>query len=391
MTGPGETGRSFWERSLVGWHAAFYGVLGVVAVLLLLEPDPETPYALTLALLAVMGGSYWLWGRPALGRDDPRLALPYLVPAWIAFLVIVRTEPGAYFLLFVLIPQIWALLPTRWAVGWSCLAVSGLVAVQLLENGLSPDSLRNAALTGVLNLGLSLLLGLWITGIVRESDQRAELISELERTRSELAEAEHSRGVLAERERLAAEIHDTLAQGFTSIVALCQATDGVLATDPSAARDRLAMIERTARDNLAEARALVAALGPVDLEDTTLPDAVRRLADRVSREVGVTVEVVVEGTAHPLPADREVVLLRAAQEALANVRKHAAASHVRLRLVYEGTGATVEVRDDGRGFDPDSAGGFGLRGMGSRAAAVGGRLTVDSAPGGGTVVALSVP
>jgi signal transduction histidine kinase len=135
----------------------------------------------------------------------------------------------------------------------------------------------------------------------------------------------------------------------------------------------------------------VAALGPVDLEDTTLPDAVQRLADRVSREVGVTVEVVVEGTAHPLPADREVVLLRAAQEALANVRKHAAASHVRLRLVYEGTGATVEVRDDGRGFDPDSADGFGLRGMGSRAAAVGGRLTVDSTPGGGTVVALSVP
>ena len=81
----------------------------------------------------------------------------------------------------------------------------------------------------------------------------------------------------------------------------------------------------------------------------------------------------------------------AAQEALANVRKHAAASHVRLRLTYEGTGATVEVRDDGRGFDLDGAEGFGLRGMGARAAAVGGRLQVDSTPGGGTVVALSVP
>jgi ABC-2 type transport system ATP-binding protein len=144
-------------------------------------------------------------------------------------------------------------------------------------------------------------------------------------------------------------------------------------------------------EQLADARALVAALGPVDLDDTTLPDAVQRLADRVSGEVGVPIEVVVEGTPHPLPADREVVLLRAAQEAPANVRKHAAASHVWFRLVYEGTGATVEVRDDGWGFDPDGAAGFGLRGMGSRAAAVGGRLTVDSTPGGGTVVALSVP
>jgi signal transduction histidine kinase len=385
------TGRSFWERSVVGWHAAFYGVLTIVAVLLLITPEPGAPYAVSLALLVVMGLAYWVRGRPAMGQDDVRLALPYLVVAWLAFLAIVRTEPSAYFLLFVLIPQIWALLPTRWAVGWSFVAVGGLVAVQLIEDGVSQESLRNAAVTGVLNLGLSLLLGLWITGIVNESDRRAELIDELERTRSELAAAEHSRGVLAERERLAAEIHDTVAQGFTSIVALSQAADAVLRTDPSAARDRLAMIERTARANLAEARALMAALGPVDLESTSLADALGRLADRVAGEAGVPVEVVVEGPARPLSADREVVLLRAAQEALANVRKHAAASQVRVCLRYEDTGATVEVRDDGRGFDPGGARGFGLRGMGSRAAAVGGRLRVDSAPGRGTVVALTVP
>lgn len=378
----------YWDRTRVGWHAAEYAALAVLALLVLatagLTPGQRV---LGLAVLAVVGLAYALAGRRALFLERTGLALAYLVPAWVAFLVLTQVLGAGYLMLLLLLPQSWAMLTTRAAVVANVVGLSGLVVVRALAG----DSLQDALVTGAVNLVLSLLLGFWITGIVVESDRRAELIEQLERTRAELAEAEHARGVLAERARLAAEIHDTLAQGFTSIVALSQATEAVLQTDPVAARDRLALVERTARDNLAEARALVAALGPVDLEDTSLADALRRLAARVSREVGVPVEVVVDGPARPLSADREVVLLRAAQEALANVRKHAAAAHVLLRLRYEGTGATVEVRDDGRGFDPDGAEGFGLRGMGSRAAAVGGRLTVDSAPGRGTVVALSVP
>ena len=120
--------------------------------------------------------------------------------------------------------------------------------------------------------------------MIRESDQRATLIAELERTRAELAAAEHDRGVLSERQRLAHEIHDTLAQGFASITALAQAAEAAVDTQPEAARDRILLIERTARDNLAEARALVTDLTPVDLTGVTLTEAVQRLVGRFERE-----------------------------------------------------------------------------------------------------------
>ena len=181
--------------------------------------------------------------------------------------------------------------------------------------------------------------------------------------------------MLAERERLAREIHDTLAQGFTSVVVLLELAESDVDTDPAAARRRLATARETARQNLAEARALVAALSPADLQAAPLPEAIGRLVDRFGAETGLPARLAVTGEPQPLAANREVVLLRSAQEALANVRKHAGAGRVEVSLDCTATGTSLAVLDDGSGFDPAApTGGYGLAGMRRRVEEIGGTL-----------------
>ena len=198
--------------------------------------------------------------------------------------------------------------------------------------------------------------------------------------------------MLAERQRLSGEIHDTVAQGFTSIIMLLQAADADVGREPAAAREHLALALQTARENLAEARALVAALAPAGLEPGALDGALRRLTDAVPGHLGPPASFEVTGPAVPLPRAAEVMLLRVGQEALANVRQHARARQVQVRLRYGEGQVGLEVTDDGVGFDPGQpGGGYGLPGMRARAGEAGGRLEVRSSPGCGTTVRVVVP
>ena len=227
--------------------------------------------------------------------------------------------------------------------------------------------------------------------VIAQSLDRAALIEQLEATRAELAAAHHEAGVQAERHRLAGEIHDTLAQGFTSIVTLLQAGQASLDA-ASPARRHLDLALLTARENLAEARTLVTALTPATLEAGTLGDTVRRVTSGTGAQAGIEADAEVTGTARRLPTGTEVVLLRVCQEALANVRKHAGARQVRVRLCYAGAAVRLTVTDDGKGFDPGGAtGGYGLTGMRDRVGQVGGTVEVASVPGRGTEVSAEVP
>jgi signal transduction histidine kinase len=153
---------------------------------------------------------------------------------------------------------------------------------------------------------------------------------------------------------------------------------------------------RSARDNLAESRRVVWALRPRPLAAQPLPQALEALTGRLGEETGLRAETVVTGTARPLPAHVEEALLRIGQEALANVRKHAGAARVTVTLSYLNDAATLDVHDDGVGFDPAATaaaagGGLGLHAMAERVAALGGSLAVESAPGEGTTIAVEVP
>jgi len=256
----------------------------------------------------------------------------------------------------------------------------------------SVGTLRRLLPAALLGLAFSVLLGTYIDRIAMQSAERARLIQDLEDSRAEVARLSHQAGVAAERARLAAEIHDTLAQGFTSIVTLVQAAESELGRDDAQVRRRLDLAARTARENLREARALVAALAPSALDSGPLDDAVRRLVERAGEEFGVAAEFATDGEHRQLPTAVEVVVLRAAQEALTNVRKHAEAHQVAVRLTYRDSSVRLLVRDDGRGFVHSGRdGGFGLPGMRKRVEQVGGELSVNSAVGEGTEVRLEVP
>ena len=383
---------SVWVKTVVGWHLAFWLMLAIATFSVAAVGATGTDRLAGLAALGALAAAYLLFGSGAARSREPVPSRIYLGVLVVVVATVIALSPGVAFLLFVAFPQAFFFSETvregaAWAFGVAVAATTGFG----LQYGFSAEVMRDIGPQMAVSLLFSLLLGVWISRVIDQSEQRAELIAELERTKGALAEAHHSAGVVAERERMAAEIHDTLAQGFTSIVALSQAARA--RDDAGTTADALAHIEATARENLAEARGLVAAFAPVPLADSTLAQALHRLAERFTAETGVDVgvETVEESDAGALGRDGEVVLLRAAQEALANVRRHAHASHVVLRLTHDADGgaAALEVRDDGAGFDPARASGFGLAGMRHRVEDVGD--DVDTAPGAGTRVRVRVP
>ncbi|HEX4791300.1 MAG TPA: sensor histidine kinase [Actinospica sp.] len=211
-------------------------------------------------------------------------------------------------------------------------------------------------------------------------------------------------GVFDERQRMAGEIHDTLAQGLTGIIAQLEAAE-LAAQDEPRRRRHLGLATSLARDSLAEARRSVQALRPQLLDGARLPEALRELAGQWTQTSGVPVRAEVDGTAVPLQPALEVVLFRAAQEALANIAKHAKAGRAGMTLTYMHDQVTLDVLDDGAGFEarcpataaadgeaPRADGsGYGLAAMRRRLLQVGGRLEIESAPGDGTTVSASVP
>ncbi|GGS09814.1 histidine kinase [Streptomyces aureoverticillatus] len=202
-------------------------------------------------------------------------------------------------------------------------------------------------------------------------------------------------GVADERRRLAAEIHDTIAQGLAGIIAQLQVVANT--PDRSLAREHLDRAAALARQGLGEARRSVHNLAPVALEHDALPRALRKTVAAWGERTGVRAEFTLTGTAEPLHDEVEATLLRIVEEALSNAARHAAPTRLGVTLSYMAGEVALDVRDDGRGFDPRAVpartrtGGFGLAGMQARAERIAGTLTVESEPGGGTAVSARVP
>ncbi|WP_249416538.1 sensor histidine kinase [Streptomyces sp. TS71-3] len=202
-------------------------------------------------------------------------------------------------------------------------------------------------------------------------------------------------GVADERRRLAAEIHDTIAQGLTGIIAQLQVVMGT--KEPGLAREHLEQAAELARHSLGEARRSVQNLAPAALEQDALPQALENTVSEWAAREEVPSQFTVTGTAQPLHEEVEATLLRIAQESLTNAAKHSGATRVGVTLSYMDDEVTLDVRDDGRGFDPRAlpprsrTGGFGLAGMRARAERIAGTLCVESEPGHGTAVSARVP
>ncbi|MGA5046817.1 sensor histidine kinase [Streptomyces arboris] len=326
-------------------------------------------------------------------RPGTRAAALWLAALSALWLVLLVLSPDALWVAFPLYFLQLHLLPTRWGVP----AVVVTAAAAITSFVVHRQEIAPGAFIGpLLGAAVAIATVLGYDALFRESERRRELIVELVATRAELAEAERTAGTLAERERLAREIHDTLAQGLSSIQLLLRAAERTLPGDaPAAAHVRAA--REAAQANLAEARSFVRALTPPDLEHGSLAAALERLCARTTGP-DLTVRFAVSGTPVELPTPYEVALLRTAQSALANTVRHAGAGRAEITLSFMDTSVALDVVDDGRGFDPSGApvaergdGGFGLPAMRSRAATLGGTLSVESAPGQGTALAVTLP
>ncbi|MFB9448121.1 sensor histidine kinase [Dactylosporangium vinaceum] len=342
------------------WDVFYVLAVAAVVAFLLLDHGPGGwhPWVSAVLLVLCLG-----WGLSRSG------------PSWLFVLVVgglqlaaVWIDHTAAFALFAWGPMIFQALPLRPALAVVAALDLLPVPMALIRDGTTQKVHGLLPLT-VLGLAFAALIGTYV--------------SRLHNSRLEIARLSREAGVATERARLAAEIHDTLAQGFTSIITLAQA-------DSLPAGHRLDLVARTARDNLAEARALVAALAPADLHDAGLGPALRRQMDRFAADTGVRTALHLSDGTERVPTALQVVLLRAAQEALANARRHAAAASVELRLRTTGTEVVLTVTDDGTGIGPAPFG-FGLAGMRSRAEQVGGSCTVTGSPGRGTTVTVTLP
>jgi len=382
-----------WDTSLRRWDL-LYGL--VFAAVFLVDSSSAAPDHRVLALtaLAAMVPWYLLVGRPhvvAAGGNLTRRAVIFMVGLVVLFTVADLQASNTWFLCVALVPLCYYVLPDRPAL----ISALTMNAVGAASVAYWAGTLAGAETATGLCIGVSaftVLVGGTMGQIITQSVERAELIAQLETTRAELAEVSRQAGAMAERQRLAGEIHDTLAQGFSSILMLIQAAEAQLELSPPTARRQLGLAAQTARENLAEARALVGGLASAQLHAGTLEDALSRITERARAELGLQASFTTDGTSRRLPAATEVVLLRTGQEALANVRKHAAASNVAVRLCYASDHVRLEVTDDGAGFDPAVInGGYGLRGMRARVGEAGGTLAVRSAPAEGTSVQVEVP
>jgi signal transduction histidine kinase len=374
------------------WEIYFSVCVVAVAVFtfLIATAEPSSDRWVALGLLGVMVVWYVTYGRPVIAATKETWRSWVFQGVLLALFVAAMTVvDSASFLLFALCPLTYMTLRVRRAHAVVAAYAFTPAVLSLIREG--PAALSVTLPIGAVVTTISVVIAVTTERSERISDERAALIRELNSTRAEVARLSREAGIAEERQRLAGDIHDTVAQGLSSVVMLVEAADVVLTRDPAAARAHLSLAARTARENLDETRAIVAALTPSPLTDASLADALGRLVERFRQDVGAATSMDIAGDARPVPTGTEVVLLRVAQEALNNVRKHAGASTVSLTLAYGAQTVSVQVRDDGCGFDVAAlAPGYGLGGMQTRVEQVGGRLSIASTPGAGTTVRTEV-
>jgi signal transduction histidine kinase len=411
-SGSGSGSWERWGRVLADWIP--YLTLTIATILSLIRTPPGQTWSesgLTIALVAVAAG--WVFGMytraPQPRRDHPARMIVYFAGLLLIAAALMLHQPlyfifaiTAYFhapllrplplvvlavgLMSVLIDTIVTGFPWPTIAGWTIYVP--LMVIQTFT------------------IGLGAVVGEKLSDL---SEQRRQTLAQLELALEEnaglhaqlLTQAREA-GVLDERQRMAREIHDTLAQGLTGIITQLEAAEQARERQEDRQR-HLDNAARLARESLSEARRSVQASRPEPLESAALPDALAEVAQQWSAINGVPVAFTTTGDPLPLHPEVEVALLRTAQEALANVAKHARASRAGLTLSYMGDVVMLDVRDDGVGFavpsetnraggaGADRGAGFGLIAMRQRVSRVAGTLVVESEPGGGTAISARVP
>jgi signal transduction histidine kinase len=397
---------SRWEQRYeraIAWIP--YLTLLIGCVLSQFRSQPWSERAVTFGIVLMAG--IWTWAVTAGAGPGPsfrtrqrRIRIYFVGFLGLASWLIVR-DP--LFFVYAITGFFHAYLLRPWPVSFAGVAATSIVVNSLiLLGGPTPEAWAIFFIVVVIQtlaVGFGLLGGEKMADV---SEQRRLALAKLEAAQEEnaglyaqLVTQAREAGVLDERQRMAREIHDTIAQGLTGVITQLEAAMN--------AEDRPADLHRhlntaagLARESLTEARRSVEAVQPTPLENSRLPEALSNVAARWSDVSGITVSVATTGTKRPLRPDVEIALLRAAQESLNNVAKHASASHAGVTLSFMKDLVMLDVRDDGVGFAPDAngdtgPGGYGLIGMRQRAEQLDGTIGVESHPGAETIVSVTIP
>ena len=337
---------------------------------------------------------------PLRGRSR-RAAIWWLMGFALVWVAAVAVSPEFVWVAFLLWVLAGHLMPLRWGLVFAGVVFAVVVLGPIAHHGTtSYANIFGPLIGGVFAFGISR----GYLQLLRDAAERERLVSSLTRAQHEMAElqdelalAQREAGAVAERTRISRDIHDTVAQALSSIRLLAHA-GAARSADAEAART-LAQLEDLAGDSLGDVRRIIAALAPAELEEDVLAEALERMLERTKREAGVRCELHVDESLPQLSTTVEVALLRTAQSALANVRLHARASRVVVSLIDDDGSVRLDIIDDGTGFDIHSwesdlesgSSSYGLRFIRARLRELGGALDIESAPGEGTAISVSVP
>ncbi|ROS54129.1 sensor histidine kinase [Frigoribacterium sp. PhB24] len=367
-----------------GLHVLVVSLVALVIGRAALVPGDATVVVVVLALVFLA-----TYALGALARTSTGM---WLVAVSVEWIVLVWLTPEASYLVFPLFFLYLHLLGRQ----GGTIAVGLATAVAVVALGVHGGWTVGGVIGPVVGAGVAVMIGMGYQALSREAVDRERLVAELIATRDQLAASERESGVLAERGRLAREIHDTVAQGLSSIQLLLHAAERADPDRPGIEHLRLA--RETAAANLADTRQFIRDLTPPALDERGLGGALRRMADTEWAGDGLRVIVRV-GDSPVLPMHLQTALLRIAQGAMANIRQHAGASTATIELVVASRSVRFTVADDGRGFDADSSesvpdGGtsdsFGLRATRERVEQLGGALSLRSSPGRGTILTVEL-
>ena len=380
MTTGRMTSRHWWLLAVAGT-----GVLSGAVLWLTLGLAPR--FWIGIGILVAFTAFWGLFVVRPHEEDTPRSVVALVVTIVVTG-ALTSIDTSLAFFQVIAFPAAWTLLGSIRRSVIASVVVAVVVGIAFpIRLGFTPATITLAVAIEGLSFVFAIAMGVWISRIADLGNERKRLLDELTAAQSQLEVLHRDAGATEERERLARELHDTIAQTLTGQVLLTQRARRELAAG-TLSDATLELIESASRDALTETRSLVAASARVELPGGGLVGALEQLASRFQRESGITVAVV-STLAEPLERDAEVVLLRCAQEGLANARKHAGARAVRVELSSDDGSARVRVIDDGRGFEPRTAesAGFGLSGLRDRLRLVGGTLDVDGTAGATTLTA----
>lgn len=356
-----------------------------------------------IAVGLTIAAALWTWLTFTRKGPPTKVAQPPLRVYFVGFVVLATLlmMSETIFLVYAITGFFHASLLRPWVLAFLGIGAAGLVVHSHIV------VTESTATTWAIYLGVVAIQTVTVTAglygghkITEIAEERRATLESLESTMNEnlglhaqlVAQAREA-GILDERQRMAREIHDTIAQGLTGVVTQVEAIHQCWDDDVEVRR-RLDVVGDLARQSLAEARRSVQAIRPAPLDDSRLPGALADVASRWSEINGLPVAIHTAGERRSLRPDVEVTMLRVAQEALANISKHAAATRVGVTLTFMDDSVTLDVRDDGIGFDKDTAIGtqsFGLAAMQQRVEQAHGAMEIESGPGEGTAISVHIP